>query len=797
VSVSNLYWLHQIQPEQRPSVGDQAVHLSVLAQQGYPVLPGFVVSATMLREFLATINWLEPLFADLANSTLYLNVENARQLQAIAREIRQTIEHAPLPTAWIAQLAAAVQQFGPLIPPGDDLALRLRTSLSLRSLTGPQFASTIVPEAASLLTSQVCWADPESLAIGLKQTWAELFRARNLLYWQRSHIVLPQLNFAVLVQPLIPAAASGSLQIDHEQIAIHVTPGLGMAIERDEVIPDVYHFDRQSHQVQAELLQPQTLVYQVRAHRTALGSAIGLAGPLPEVSPVQTDILNEPPSQPAALATADLAQLRQIAQQLMQDFDLTLRAEWSRCPHLPIAQQLLLTQFTPHTPAILPLLLPKYNSSSRETPADLPPSSDRTSGIIAIGLAAAPGQVTAQATVMTDSQPLAAIPPESILVAKTFTPDWLPLLQQVVGVVAEQGGMTSHGAIIARELGIPAVVGADNSTQRIVTGDWLRLDGDRGHIYRVDAPPRPSSSYPVVGPDRIIPVPPQGANTATQVMVSLSQPEALERAARLPVAGIGLLRSELMVLGFLGQQHPSQWLQQGRRTELVKQWAIHISKFAQAFAPRPVFYRSLDWRSHEFPTLLGAPPTALTMLGVRGTLSYQLSPDLFEVELAALCQVYEAGYTNLRLILPFVRTVEEFSFCRHRVEQTGLLQVPNFELWIMAEVPSALFLLPEYVEAGVQGIAIGTNDLTQLMLGVDRDQSLLASAFDAAHPAVVRAILQLVQTATQLGIPCSICGQTPIQYPQLIAAFVQAGATAITVSSDGVDATLQAIAAAV
>lgn len=246
-------------------------------------------------------------------------------------------------------------------------------------------------------------------------------------------------------------------------------------------------------------------------------------------------------------------------------------------------------------------------------------------------------------------------------------------------------------------------------------------------------------------------------------------------------------------------QHPAQWLAPDGGEEFVEKLAAQLCRFAQVLLPRPVFYRSLDLRAHEFQRFLGnelTPVEANPMLGLRGTFSYLLEPTLFRLELAALAQVQRLGYANMHLLLPFVRTVEEFQFCRQQVVAAGLFQQPQFQLWIMAEVPSVLFLLPEYVKAGVQGISIGTNDLTQLLLGVDRDQGPMATAFDERHPAVVAAIAQLVQEAKHHGIPCSICGQAPVQYPDLIDHLIRWGITSISVTPEAVESTYWAIARA-
>jgi pyruvate, water dikinase len=274
---------------------------------------------------------------------------------------------------------------------------------------------------------------------------------------------------------------------------------------------------------------------------------------------------------------------------------------------------------------------------------------------------------------------------------------------------------------------------------------------------------------------------PAALPTHTQLWVSLSQLDHLAEAAAAQVNGVGLLRSELMLLDIFGRQHPEVWLQQPA-AKLIDQIAERVSQFAAAFAPRPVFYRALDIRAQEFAADTQQPQPHQphqSMLGVRGAFRMQLHPGLLQIELAALKQV-QHDYGNLSLLLPFVRTVEEFSFCREQIEQAGLLQA-DFQLWIMAEVPSVLFLLPDYAAAGLQGIAIGVNDLTQLILGVDRDHPQMAAAFNPGHPAVLRAIQHLIQTAQALKLPCSICGQSFRQQPDFLQALLDWQITAISV----------------
>ncbi|WP_199333461.1 putative PEP-binding protein [Oculatella sp. FACHB-28] len=818
MTVANLYWLDQIQPANRNQVGDKAFYLGLLGQKGYSVMPGVVVADSVFREFLGTINWLEPLFADLPNSALHLDVDNPRQLQAIAQQIRQAIQSTPLAADWLAQLFAATSSW-------QSAAVILRPSFALES----RLDSSISYRTTGLFASQVCWNQPEAIAQNLKRVWAELFRAKSLLYWQRLGIQLQQINLAVLVQPMESAIAAGDLHTHDGHLEIRATWGLGAALTRGEVTPDRYQVHRQTGAIQTQQPGSRTFAYHI---------AVPFASSQAELPPSQ-DCLRADPVEPsrAILTELELEQLTHLTRRLSADLGPSLRLEWAiskRYPQgvVPQPDTSLTLYLTQASPQPLPIPGIRFRPSTASSPLVLSPSVPTTwqisglSPLVVRGVGAASGQIFGEAWIVPDSiQAAVRAPTGAVWIASQITPDWIFELQQAAGIVTEQGGMTSHGAIVARELGIPAVVGAADVTKLIQTGEMVFLDGDRGEIYRVEkeaipphAAPLPPShllAQTILQPSSQPPVSPQPlAHTSskpdfytaskssdppngTQLMVNLSRVALLSQTHDLPVDGVGLLRSEQLILDVLDQQHPIVWAQE-RPRELVNRLAEQILQFAQAFLPRPVFYRSLDLRSHEFQSLMGHPttPEPNPTLGLHGTFSYEVDPTLFDLELAALRQVQQSRFANVHLILPFVRTVEEFRFCYKRILDAELKQNPNFQVWIMAEVPSVLFLLPDYVQAGVQGISIGSNDLTQLLLGVDRDHPQMSPAFDQRHPAVLRAMQQLIQTARQVGIPCSICGQAPSQYPELVEALVRWGISSISVSPDAVEKTHEAIARA-
>ncbi|WP_373535149.1 putative PEP-binding protein [Microcoleus sp.] len=791
--MTNLYWLDKIQPSDRDAVGEKAFYLSCLLAQNHPVIPGFVVPATTFWQFLESIDWLEPLFADWPHSSLHLNVDEPRQLQSIARSIRHQILTTKLPEALLSNLESAV---GTL----NSQALIFRPSLTSR-----------IPKTAGILESHAVRAEPEALEAGLKRAWAEVFRARSLFYWQRCGMKIQQINPAVLVQPIFPAIAAGEVKINCGAAwEIQATSGLGMSLARGETIPDYYEVQSETGAVKFQRLGYKTLAYNLKADeinpkkKTHIGNFAAFAIPdspflIPDFADSCLEVLalDEESETEYVLEESQLQKIIELSKKIVAEFDSDLILQWTISETENNDEpQFYFTQIR--------LLKAEKIASVRENaiaPARNP--------AILRGLGAASGKAEAIAQVMTNSHPEnAQFLAGGILVARTIEPHWLPWLKLAAGVVVEQGGMTGHGAILARELGIPAVVGVAGATRAIETGDWVLVDGDSGQVFATAEPDgdrlrelgqNPENyttaaemsiaNYQFSTSDRSSnPASksrqPESAEsvapTATQLLVNVSQTSSIDRLRNLPIDGIGLLRSELMALEALDCQNPKVWLQDGRQSEFVSRMADCLSLFAAAVSPRPIFYRSLDLRES----------------GTHGSFSNTFEPELFDWELCVLKKVCESGQTNINLILPFVRSVDEFVYCRQRLEKIWKNRPAQFKLWIMAEVPSVLFLLPDYVKAGAQGISIGTNDLAQFLLGIDRESEEVAGAFNGRDRAVMRAIEHLILGARAAGIPCSICGDATALYPEIVESLVRWGISSISVNVDAVEQTCRAIARA-
>ncbi|MBE9099273.1 putative PEP-binding protein [Vacuolonema iberomarrocanum] len=762
-----LCWLDQVRPANRLAVGDKAYYLGLVKQRGYPVVPGFVVTALMFQHYLETIDWQEPLFADLPDSTLYLNVDRPQQLQAIARQIRQSILATPLDLTWQTRLAHAIEAW-------QAPAVILRPSLALEPGVDPALSHRV----RGLFPSQVCWAEGTAIAQGIQTLWAELFRARSLFYWQRSNIALHQVKLGVLVQPLWPIQAAGDAEVRENIVKVRAVWGYGHGLVRGDIAADSYHLT-DGHGEMADLQMPsKPYAYHLQSSHESS-------------SPLSVETLPAEQHDQPALSSDQRDRLQRLAQQLRTSLGSNVELEWCCYPSgTALGDDLFITQVT--------LSFPSHTAAPAASPAS--PLERPTTGVdkhwtLLRGWAVSPGRSLGRVERLTEwSRELEQQdpPPNTILVVPQITPEWLPLLRKVTGLVTAQGSFTSHGAILARELGIPAVVGVAEALQRLQTGDQICVDGDRGILTPLSAvitdSPTPTPA----------PAPPLSLTPdvhATQLLVTLSQPDRLPAVAALPADGLGLLRSELLMMGMLHGYPSIEARLLATGSQFVEALATQIQRFADAFASRPVFYRTADLRSHEYTTS-SEETTQNPLLGFHGTLAYSQRPALFHAELSALRLAQQAGASNLRLLLPFVRTVEEFRFCHDWIQEAGLLEVEPFEVWIMAEVPAVLFQLADFMEAGVQGISIGTNDFTQLLLAIDRDHPEWARTYPPSHPAVLRALRQLIHTAKSLRLPCIVCGEAPTQYPELIPHLVRWGITGISVPPDAIAQTKQAIARA-
>ena len=336
---------------------------------------------------------------------------------------------------------------------------------------------------------------------------------------------------------------------------------------------------------------------------------------------------------------------------------------------------------------------------------------------------------------------------------------------------------------VSREMGLPCVVGTGNATSALRSFSVVTVDGRAGKVHEGDISKLLRTQE--ASQSTATPVP-----TRTKLYVNLADPDAASRVAARHVDGVGLLRAEFMIAHLGG--HPRSMLESGRGAEFSRHVAEELERFAAAFAPRPVVYRFSDFKTNEYRNLKGGdafePHEENTMIGYRGCARYLAEPDMFALEVDAL-KAARRRYSNLWAMVPFVRSVSELQGVVSLLERQGLERGPDFKLWMMVEVPSNILLIDQFLDAGVDGVSIGSNDLTQLVLGVDRDNERLAALFDERDPAVLEAMKRVVSRCADRGVTVSICGRAPSVYAELTRKLVEWGVTSVSVTPDMIEET--------
>ena len=404
------------------------------------------------------------------------------------------------------------------------------------------------------------------------------------------------------------------------------------------------------------------------------------------------------------------------------------------------------------------------------------------------GRGASPGIGWGPVTLIKSKKEIGKVKSGDVLVTSMTTPDFVPAMKKVSAIVTDKGGLTSHAAIVSRELGVPCVVGTETATKVLKQGMVITVDGAEGKIYKGGLKTKTKIIEPVFSDEKKQPS--LNIRTATKLYVNLADYSLAEDVAQKNVEGVGLLRAEF-IMAEIGV-HPKKMIKEKKQKQFVDILAERMAVFCKAFGDRPVVYRASDFKTNEYFNLKGGdlyePKESNPMLGFRGAYRYIVDEQVFCLELEAIKKVRnKMGLKNLWLMIPFVRTPEELLQVKKIVSSEGLTRSNSFKLWMMVEIPSNVILLEEFLKVGIDGVSIGSNDLTMLIMGTDRDNSEVASVFDERNPAVLWALEKTIKTCLKNTVTCSICGQGPSEYADLVEKLVSFGITSISVNPDAIE----------
>jgi pyruvate, water dikinase len=749
------------------SLGEMISHLS---KTGVRVPGGFATTAYAYRHFLAQNGLDNRIESALSN----LDVDDVKELAKVGQSIRQWIIETPFPDDLETDICSAYQTMA--ARESADFSVAVRSSATAEDLPDASFAGQ---QETFLNVTGI-----DEILLAVKQVFASLFNDRAISYRVHQGFAHNQVALSAGIQRMVRSDSGSSgvmFTLDTESgftdvVFITTSYGLGEMIVQGAVNPDEFY-----------VYKPNLGAGKPAILRRSLGKK-ALKMIFDDVERVATVAVDPDQAARFSLTDKEIEELARLAVVIEKHYAKPMDIEWGKDG---LDGQLYILQARPETIHSRPNQeLERYNL--RET-AD----------IIATGRSIGQRIGSGTAKVIMDISEMDQVHAGDVLITDMTDPDWEPIMKRAAAIVTNRGGRTCHAAIIARELGVPAVVGCGNATELIANDQPLTVscaEGDIGKIYagilEFDVEKINFTTMPE------LPV---------KIMMNIGNPERAFSFASLPNAGVGLARLEFIINRMIGI-HPKALLEYAQQPEdlqqLIKQRIAGyddpvefyverlvegIATLGAAFAPKPVIVRMSDFKSNEYANLIGGeayePDEENPMIGFRGASRYISASfqDCFELECRALRKVRDdMGLTNINIMIPFVRTLQEAEQVVAQLQKNGLERGKNgLKLIMMCEIPSNAILAARFLEY-FDGFSIGSNDLTQLTLGLDRDSALVASSFDERNDAVKALIHQAIQTCLQQKKYIGICGQGPSDYPDFALWLQEEGIESISLNPDTV-----------
>lgn len=763
----HLVWFDEIDKNDVPLVGGKGANLGEMTNAQIPIPYGFIVTAQAYFYFLKQ-SLLQPKITHLLNN---LNYEDTHQLTQIAKQIRTMILKAPIPPSLTKKI---IEYYNNLNLKEEEiisskLSLTRKIIHKIKTISSPPLVAVRSSATAEDLPTASFAGQQESylnirgenqLLLKIKQCWASLFTERAIYYRHQQGFDHSKVGLAAVVQRMVQSEKSGiAFSIDpitnnKKRIVIEAIYGLGEYIVQGKVTPDHYEVDKDSLVITKKEIHLQKVKYTKSGKQNKeikIPNKIGRQQKL-------TDI--------------EITKIALLVKQIEKHYYFPQDIEWAIEKN-----RVYIVQSRP----ITTIQETKKQQTSTQVEKQKP---------IIIGSPASPGIGIGPVKIIHSPKEIDKMDQGDILVAPQTNPDYVPAMRKAEAIITDRGGRTSHAAIVSRELGVPAVVGTENATQKLKTGQIVTVNGSTGEVFKGSLLSQSKMLEKKQKKQQV-----KTYKTKTKIYVNLAEPEQAKKVAKMDVDGIGLLRAEFMIaeIGI----HPKQFIEQKKQSVFIEKLYHKLLVFARAFNPRPIVYRATDFKTNEYRYLKGGkrfePKEENPMLGFRGAARYIANPEVFSMELQALKKIWEEGFKNLHLMIPFLRVPWELIQIKKIVQNHGLFNFPQFKLLIMAEVPACALNLEEFIKIGIDGVSIGTNDLTMMLLGVDRDNEAVANIYDERNPVIINTLKQIVKTCNKYKITSSICGQAASDYPQIAEVLVQAGITSLSINPDAVDRTRQLV----
>jgi pyruvate, water dikinase len=735
---AHILWFKQIRKNDIPLVGGKGANLGEMYHAGIPVPNGFVVTATAYFDFLKTTSLKQKILHELSG----LDMNDSKKLQLASKNIMTAVLAAEMPQALKDEIKEAYHR----LCGEHDRLVAVRSSATAEDLPDASFAG----QQETYLNVK----GANDIVKHVQKCWASLFGSRAIFYRSDQGFDHFKVGIAVPVQMMVQSEVSGimftvnPLTNNLGEVSVEAAFGLGQPIVSGELTPDQFIYDKKTKKITSKQIVKQTWQF-TQSGNTPISKAY---------------------QEKQKMNDAYVKELAELGVKIEKHYGRPQDIEWGL-----EKKKLYIVQSRPVTTL--------HKGGGTDTVSKIDPK--KSGKLLLQGLAASPGVGAGPVKIIRKPSEIDKVKEGDILVAVMTNPDYVPAMRRAAAILTDEGGRTSHAAIVSRELGIPAVVGSSNATKLLSVGEIITVDGSDGKVYEGDI----SVTEEIKAEDKIDTT---NIKTATKIYMNLAEPDLASEMAQRNVDGIGLLRAEFMIAQI--GTHPRKFIKDGKSKEFIKQLAEGMEKFVKPFGKRPVVYRFTDFRSNEYENLIGGKEFEKQepnpMIGYRGTGRYLDDAEVFKLEVEAIKYVRnKLGHKNLHVMFPFVRTVDQLREIKKLLSANGLRRSGLFKVWMMVEIPSNVILLDEFLKEGVDGVSIGTNDLTMLILGVDRDNEKVAKTYSEMNPAVLASLEKIVTTCKKKRITCSICGQAPSVYPELVEMLVEWGITSVSVSPDVLEKT--------
>jgi len=774
-----ILWFEELTKNDIPLVGGKNANLGEMIQEKIPVPPGFAITAHAYEEFITKTGIAEKIYTIIDETVTDLN--NPKQYEEASKKIRRVIESTSMPPEIEKSIRDAYRELNKQTD-GAEVFVAVRSSATAEDLPDASFAG----QQETFLNVK----GADDLVEKTIKCWSSLFTPRAIFYRNEKGFKHEQVLISVGVQKMVNSRAAGVIFTldpvtgETDKIVIEANWGLGESVVSGAVTPDHYVLDKQTLNIVDKKIAKKTVEY-IRDHETG--------------RTIHASVPKDRQEQPC-LTDEEIKRLAEIARTIEEHYGKAQDIEFAVDRDLSFPESVFIVQSRPETVWSVKKEVPLVE---RPKPLAAPATLEEAKVVIK-GIAAGKRAIgTGVAQVALTAEDASKIMHKGDILVTTMTnPDYVPFMRIASAIVTDKGGVTAHAAIVSRELGIPCIVGTENATKLMKTGQEYTVDAKSGVVYEgIVSKPAEAVSI-AIAPTEVAGVALEPAPvTATKIYMNLGVPDKVEEYKNLPFDGIGLMRIEFILASYIGE-HPLYLLETNQAQKFVDKLAEGVATVARAIQPRPVVVRFSDFKTNEYRELKGGEKyeieEANPMLGWRGASRYisQWYEKAFRLECKAIRKCREEwGLKNVWVMLPVIRTVWEAKKCLEIMKEEGLERTKDFQVWFMAETPAIAIVADEFSKL-CDGFSIGSNDMTQGVLMIDRDSERLGlmGYFDERDPAVERIIAHLIKVAHQNGVTVSICGEGPSNLPDFTEFLVRCGIDSISVNNDAVVRTRQLVA---